>query len=141
MDLDPSSQKAKSNLARKYPATTQIPPDGMSRDVVTPQRLTTDYLTALRDHVECILKRTMFESVLRTTPQEYIITVPAVWSDKAKNLTAECAVDAGMGPRERLHIVSEPEAAAIYAFSKFHEINSGSLKLGDTFVLCDAGGG
>ena len=83
----------------------------------------------------------MFERVLRTTKREYIITVPAVWSDKAKELTAECAVDAGMGPRDRLHIVSEPEAAAIYAFSRFNEINAGSLKIGDTFVLCDAGGG
>ena len=83
----------------------------------------------------------MFENVLRRTQLDFIITVPAVWSEKAKHLTATCAADAGMGSQNQLHIVSEPEAAAIYAFSKFNEINSGSLELGDTFVLCDAGGG
>ena len=35
-------------------------------------------------------------------------------------------------------IISEPEAAAIYAL---HAMDPHSIKIGDTFVLCDAGGG
>ncbi len=43
-----------------------------------------------------------------------------------------------MGVGAALHIISEPEAAAIYALDTMdpHTIN-----IGDTFVICDAGGG
>ena len=37
-----------------------------------------------------------------------------------------------------LQIISEPEAAAIYAL---HAMDPHSISIGDTFVLCDAGGG
>lgn len=43
-----------------------------------------------------------------------------------------------MGAGSSLHIVSEPEAAAMYALDVMDPKN---LKKGDTFVLCDAGGG
>lgn len=35
-------------------------------------------------------------------------------------------------------MISEPEAAAIYALDR---IDKHDLQIGDTFVLCDAGGG
>ena len=111
-----------------------------NRDI-NAQRLTTDYLRALHRHAERMLLRSVTEAVLRRTQREYVITVPAVWKEKARDLTAKCAADAGMGPERKLHIVSEPEAAAMYAVSKFKEINQGVLKIGDTFVVCDAGGG
>ena len=75
-------------------------------------------------------------SILKTTPIEYIITVPAVWSDTAQAKTRTCAFNAGMG--KDLQIISEPEAAAIYAL---HAMDPHSIEVGDTFVLCDAGGG
>ena len=43
-----------------------------------------------------------------------------------------------MGAGAALHIISEPEAAALYALSAKAPH---SLEVGDTFVLCDAGGG
>ena len=43
-----------------------------------------------------------------------------------------------MGSGAKLHIISEPEAAAIYAL---HTMDTHNLNVGDTFVLCDAGGG
>jgi len=43
-----------------------------------------------------------------------------------------------MGTGSALHIISEPEAAAIYALDAMDPHN---IKIGDTFVLCDAGGG
>lgn len=43
-----------------------------------------------------------------------------------------------MGRGDRLQIISEPEAAAIYALDALDPHN---VKIGDTFVLCDAGGG
>ena len=43
-----------------------------------------------------------------------------------------------MGFGHALHIISEPEAAAVYALDV---LDPHIIKVGDTFVLCDAGGG
>ena len=43
-----------------------------------------------------------------------------------------------MGNGSKLHIVSEPEAAAVYAL---HIMDPHNILVGDTFVLVDAGGG
>ena len=67
-----------------------------------------------------------------------MITVPAVWSDMAQSKTRSCAEKAGMGSGSALHIISEPEAAAIYALDT---MDPHGIETGDTFVLCDAGGG
>ena len=98
----------------------------------------TDYLTALRKHAEQVLRYKVPESALRGTPIQYIITVPAVWSDLAQEKTRKCAEKAGMGDAAGLQIVSEPEAAAIYALDA---MDPHHIQIGDTFVLCDAGGG
>lgn len=47
--------------------------------------------------------------------REYIITVPAVWDDKSQGRTQECATKAGMG--DHVRIITEPEAAGIYALT------------------------
>ena len=43
-----------------------------------------------------------------------------------------------MGKGDCLQIISEPEAAATYAL---HNLNPHDIRIGDTFVLVDAGGG
>lgn len=43
-----------------------------------------------------------------------------------------------MGSGDALHVISEPEAAAIYALDAMDPHN---IKVGETLVLCDAGGG
>lgn len=43
-----------------------------------------------------------------------------------------------MGTGSALHVISEPEAAAMYALDAMAPHN---IKVGDTFVLCGAGGG
>jgi hypothetical protein len=48
---------------------------------------------------------------------EYILTVPAVWSDKAKSDTLWCASEAGFGPMDKIRLITEPEAAAVYTFT------------------------
>lgn len=69
---------------------------------------------------------------------EYILTVPALWSEAAQAKTRSCAEKAGMGSGSRLHIISEPEAGAIYALDT---MDPHGIKINDTFVVCDAGGG
>ena len=43
-----------------------------------------------------------------------------------------------MGRGDDLQIISEPEAAATFALDA---LDPHSIKVGDTFVICDAGGG
>ena len=62
--------------------------------------------------------------------------MPAVWSDAAQAKTKACAEKAGMGKGDRLQIVSEPEAAAVYALDA---MDPHDIKVGDCFVLLDAG--
>ena len=56
----------------------------------------------------------------------------------AQAATRACADAACMGAGAALHVISEPEAAALYALTA---LDPHSLKIGDTFMLCDAGGG
>jgi molecular chaperone DnaK (HSP70) len=54
-------------------------------------------------------------------PKEYVLSVPAMWTDTAKNKTLECAVKAGFGERGNplsIRLVSEPEAAAVYTITR-----------------------
>lgn len=130
-------QRDRSSLARKYPGSTRLPLEQAGYEI-SAAKLATDYLRALYYHVEAMLLRTVTEAALRRMPREYIITVPAVWTDAARELTSNCAVGAGMGPKDKLHVISEPEAAAMYAFK---EMKSWALDVNDTFILCDCGGG
>jgi molecular chaperone DnaK (HSP70) len=102
----------------------------------TAEVLSIDYLTHLREHIIRVLKIKVGEGVIESTTIEYIITVPAIWSDAAKFRTRACAKRAGMGGD--LQIISEPEAAVIYALDA---MDPETLQAGDKFVLCDAGGG
>ena len=100
------------------------------------EKLVTDYLSQLRNHTEKILRLKLGDSVVDTTPTSWTITVPAVWSDGAKAKTQRCALAAGTG--SSIRIISEPEAAVVYALDAMDPHN---LEVGDNFVLCDAGGG
>lgn len=79
----------------------------------TPMEVAGDYLGKLVAHAQDVLTR-RFSTVLETMDLEYILTVPAVWSDKAKDLTMQAAYRAGIPPAS-LRLLSEPEAAAVCA--------------------------
>ena len=104
-----------------------------------PEDLVEDYLTALRKHLEAVLQLSL-PLVASSTPVEYIVTVPAMWSDLAVQRTRTCAEKAGIGAASSLQIVTEPEAAAIWALREQEHI-SGTFTIGDIFIVCDAGGG
>lgn len=104
----------------------------------TVQEAVADYLSALHRHTLETLHRRYGEAFVRDTRTEWVLTVPAVWSDAAKNATLLAAEKAGMGNREGIMLISEPEAAAVYTLKA---IQPNHLKVGDNFVVCDAGGG
>lgn len=107
----------------------------------------TDYLSAIGEHLRYTLREKLGEGVMRTIPLDLVVTVPAIWSDLAKQKTTQAcqratgltggAAALGLGGGQ-VTLVSEPEAAAIYAL---HGLDPHGLRVGDTFVVCDAGGG
>lgn len=97
-----------------------------------------DYLTCIVDHVlHESLPRQFGASFLENQQISYVVTVPAIWSDKAKDLTRQAAVRAGID-QSKLMLITEPEAAALYCATLCKEAD---LNEGDRFVVCDAGGG
>ncbi|CAI0651912.1 unnamed protein product [Colletotrichum noveboracense] len=128
LDLDPSLQsmgQAVSSEAR----------GGRNVD-----KLVTDYISALGEHLMYTLREKLGDQVVTTTPLEFVVTVPAIWSDLAKEKTKQaCQKASGLSSsKSPIHLVSEPEAAAIYAL---HGLDPHGLKVGDTVVVVDAGGG
>ncbi|KAH0613556.1 uncharacterized protein H6S33_005442 [Morchella sextelata] len=124
------------------PKRTTLPRGKKPVDVVT------DYLTALRQYTEQTLERRLGRDLISRSQVEYVLTVPAVWSDKARQMTMEAAMRAGLGLGNGggdaeasgglLKLITEPEGAAEYAL---RSIQPNSVKVGDCFVVCDAGGG
>ncbi|THW57027.1 actin-like ATPase domain-containing protein [Aureobasidium pullulans] len=104
----------------------------------TTEEAISDYLSLVFTHALGALVLRFGQQMVSTTPIEVVLTVPAVWTDAAKDATLRVAKKAGMG--DNLHMISEPEAAAIYAL-KSMEKETKILHAGDNFIVCDAGGG
>ncbi|KAL2021548.1 hypothetical protein VTK56DRAFT_7047 [Thermocarpiscus australiensis] len=97
-----------------------------------------DYLSQIYKHTMDTLRRRYGESFMASTKVDFVLTCPAVWSDAAKNTTLQAAERAGMGAQSQIQMISEPEAAAVYTLKA---IQPNHLKVGDNFIVCDAGGG
>ncbi|KAF1978029.1 actin-like ATPase domain-containing protein [Bimuria novae-zelandiae CBS 107.79] len=97
-----------------------------------------DYLAQIHKHTMETLTRRYGETFMSMTKTQFVLTVPAVWSDSAKDATLKAAEKAGMGSGNDLKLISEPEAAAVYTLKA---IQPNNLKVGDNFIVCDAGGG
>lgn len=132
MALDPKQPLKTSHLKAAFPDPKGMAPtsDKMAGT------LATDFLTWLQKTTLRVLTLKLGEGLVASTPIQYIITVPAIWSEAAKWKTWDIARKAGMG--DQLRIISEPEAAVIYTLDI---MDPHGLKVSDNFVLCDAGGG
>ncbi|EPE33223.1 Actin-like ATPase [Glarea lozoyensis ATCC 20868] len=94
-----------------------------------------DYLAALYKHAMERIKTSVPTDYLAKCKKEYVLSVPAVWSDKAKDLTLKAAKQAGIHP---VTLIKEPEAAALYTL---YTQKDKSLAVDDAIVIVDAGGG
>ena len=82
---------------------------------LTPVAVVTDFLAAVRETALASIEGTYGSEWTRTARKEYVLTVPAIWSDTAKSLMVKAAQDAGFGVhRVDFNLISEPEAAAAY---------------------------
>jgi len=111
----------------------------------TPVSVTSDYLGGLYKHTLETLRGAYPESFTKEfgkeIPLEFWLTVPAIWSDTAKDLTLQAAKEAGFDESQmKIKIVTEPEAAAVHCFKTFKG-SKDSLKVGDVYVIADCGGG
>ncbi|MCJ1246533.1 hypothetical protein MMC30_003741 [Trapelia coarctata] len=102
-----------------------------------------DFLEHLFRHVkEQLIRHYGFSDAC---PVEFVLCVPAMWTQKASR-TMQSVMETAIrrsgfgnlqdGSVEDLFIVSEPEAASAHVLADTNEV-----KLGETFVLIDAGGG
>lgn len=80
----------------------------------TASRVVQDYLRALHDTLMGSVRARLGEDILRVTPMEFWVTIPAIWSDEAKQATLTAAKRAGFGARagDEVNLIPEPEAAA-----------------------------
>jgi hypothetical protein len=101
----------------------------------------TDFLSGVRAHLQSVLEA-RFGTILNGLRREVVITVPAGWSEKAKNLTYKAVCNAGFNvEKTKISMITEPEAAAIYILRDLEDGPFSNIKPGDHFVVCDAGGG
>jgi molecular chaperone DnaK (HSP70) len=105
-------------------------PQGMSaKDVVT------EFLRGMNRMFEDAV--TEITGNNKTIPVDFWLTVPATWSEKAKILTKQAAMDAGFGTRpiDRIFLIPEPEAGAHLALkSSIHHVED--LILVIYFIPC-----
>ncbi|KAJ8110317.1 hypothetical protein ONZ43_g5899 [Nemania bipapillata] len=104
--------------------------------------LITDYLAALWKHTLQSISETRGESIVEAIPFHVVITVPAVWKGYARQQMEQAARNAGiLNPRPAgettLIFVPEPEAAALSTLCE----PGRKPKVGETYIICDAGGG
>jgi molecular chaperone DnaK (HSP70) len=71
------------------------------------EKLLQDYLRALREHLIYTLKQKL-GAAMRTIQAEFVLTVPAIWSEVAKMKTLKACQAAGFKNDGPMLLVSEP---------------------------------
>ncbi|KAJ4245770.1 hypothetical protein NW762_013894 [Fusarium torreyae] len=93
-----------------------------------------DFIGAMHGHAISEISNKFSKDYVALCCKEYVLSVPAVWSDAAKDATLKAAELAGLSP---VQLIKEPEAAALWTAKKMDR----RLSQNDSFVVCDAGGG
>ena len=95
------------------------------------------------------IKKKALEQIKRTMPQlqdnniHWIITVPAIWEIKSKQIMINAAQEAGLirdDDDPSNFFALEPEAASLY-YHNSTQAQINNIELGEPFIVCDFGGG
>uniref|UniRef100_A0A0B7KQL2 Actin-like ATPase domain-containing protein n=1 Tax=Bionectria ochroleuca TaxID=29856 RepID=A0A0B7KQL2_BIOOC len=99
-----------------------------------PVNIAADFIGALYQHALNEIAKQVPVEYMDMCQKQFVLSVPAIWSDTAKYATVQAAKQAGLYP---VTLIKEPEAAALYTM---HSLDF-AMKEGDAFIVCDAGGG
>ncbi|KAF5601485.1 mitochondrial-type heat shock 70 [Fusarium subglutinans] len=115
--------------------------DKMKKD---PVEVIACYLRKLWNHAIDSIQRTVGVELLKKSPFHVVITLPAIWPPYAQQRMKQAAktsgiLDARSCGETKLRFISEPEAAALATIKDLSKRST--MKIGDTMVICDAGGG
>ncbi|CAN8104679.1 unnamed protein product [Discula destructiva] len=135
---DPAIHGVKLLLDPNQAKPTYLPSSSFKKDRKAlpkdPIDVAADFIGAIYRHALSKIESASVRDYFNLCEKEFILSVPAMWSDKAKDLTLKAAKKAGVHP---VTLIKEPEAAALYTLSSFDH----TFEAGDSFVVCDAGGG
>ena len=118
LGITPTSSRVESVF--RPPACT---PEQRTREIlqelnITPVNVVADFLAKIRETTLSSIKRTYWMERVLESKVEWVLTVPAIWTDGAKNSMIQAARQAGYGERGMdFELISEPECAATYALS------------------------
>lgn len=127
-------------LGEKRPGTERIwhSMEALDRLGKHPVDVVADYLRWLWSEIEKSLEDSGDD--VGTDETVVVITLPASWSDRAKNSMLQAAQKAGIDKNGRtLKFRAEPEAAAMWELKI--RAKKKQIAVGDCFIVCDAGGG
>jgi hypothetical protein len=118
-----------------------------SEPTTNPVNIIADFLAHVKEHLVKNLDNQYGKELWRTLPITLVVTVPAVWSDAAKDSTLQAVRMAGFDTTgfpllKRTLLTTEPEAAAIYTIQSLRgSVQDEQFAVGDGFIVCDMGGG
>ncbi|KAF4630724.1 hypothetical protein G7Y89_g7418 [Cudoniella acicularis] len=137
------SEAASEKLAKEQFERYQALQTLLQRFDKDPVQVVADYLRCLWSHATGIIQDAVGVFVWENVSLKITITVPAIWDHTAQELTKQAAEIAGLLKRRGtvLVLVGEPEAAAMAVFEEMTPLERKRFKVGDGFVVCDAGGG
>ncbi|WAO95663.1 Hypothetical protein NCS54_01329700 [Fusarium falciforme] len=109
----------------------------------TAKEIVTTYLRGLNTMYQGVVVDKFGQAYFDNLPVDFWLTVPATWSDAAKQLTIEAARDAGFAsrPHDRVRLIAEPEAAAHLALRSSIQHVQDLIEVGARVMVCDLGGG
>ncbi|KAG8989997.1 hypothetical protein FRB93_003373 [Tulasnella sp. JGI-2019a] len=122
------------------PRLPPLPPNKSANDLIV------DYLSCLFEYAKEQITREI-GAVADLNEADVWLTVPAAWDAVGCELMREAAIKAGLVQaahardrnwRDRLRIITEPEAAAVHCA---HLTDLHQLQPSQNFMICDAGGG
>ncbi|KAG5935630.1 hypothetical protein E4U59_005507 [Claviceps monticola] len=139
--LDPKQQRPLDLLATHTRTELKALPKA-------PIEIAADFMRAIYEHALEEIASAVPKAYMDICQKEFVLSVPAVWSDAAKNATLKVNLlkrlltrgsiqAAELAGIESITVVKEPEAAALYSIKSLEF----SIKKNDAFVVCDAGGG
>ncbi|KAH7909310.1 actin-like ATPase domain-containing protein [Hygrophoropsis aurantiaca] len=135
--LEPRALRDEGTIDPRLP---QLPPGKSALDLIV------DFLSCLWEYAKEQITREI-GAVADLNTADVLVTCPAAWDAKGCDMMRQAAIDANLVQsaragdhqwRDRLRIITEPEAAAVHC-ARLTDLHK--LKPSQNFMICDAGGG